>query len=66
MDQQQIQELSNQSSAPNPASALGLNLNYQNFIAPAIMVGIVLSAFMYARSMTHLKSNIAKARETIR
>ncbi len=66
MAQQQIQELSNQSSAPNPASVLGLNLNYQNFIAPAILVGIVVSAFMYARSMTYLKLNIAKARETLR
>jgi len=65
MAQQQIQRLSNQSSVTYPPSVLGLNLNYQNFIAPAILVGIVISAFMYARSMTYLKSNIARARETI-
>ena len=66
MIQQQNQGLSNQSSTPNPTSILGLNLSYQNFIAPAILVGIVVSAYMYARSMTHLKSNIAKARENPR
>jgi len=59
MVQQQIPGSSNQSSAPNPTSVLGLNLNYQNFVAPAILIGIVVSAFMYARSIINLKSNIA-------
>lgn len=36
-----------------------LSISYQNFIAPAILVGIVLSAFMYARSVSQLKYNIA-------
>jgi copper transport protein len=63
MVQQQIPGSSNQSSAPNPTSVLGLNLNYQNFVAPAILIGIVVSAFMYARSMINLKSNIANMDE---
>jgi len=36
-----------------------LSLSYQNFIAPAILVVIVLSAFMYVRSIHQLKYNIA-------
>ena len=57
--QQKIQEI-NKNSVPNPNSIFGLNLSYQNFIAPAILVGIVVTAFMYARSMTDLKLNISK------
>jgi hypothetical protein len=40
-----------------------LSISYQNLIAPAILVGIVLSAFMYARSVSQLKFNIAKLSE---
>lgn len=40
-----------------------LSISYQNFIAPAILVVIVLSAFMYARSVSQLKFNIAKLAE---
>jgi len=36
-----------------------LSISYQNFIAPAILVVIVLSAFMYVRSIYQLKYNIA-------
>jgi copper transport protein len=58
--QQKIQEI-NKNSVSNPNSIFGLNLSYQNFIAPAILVGIVVTAFMYARSMTDFKLNISKA-----
>jgi hypothetical protein len=40
-----------------------LSISYQNFIAPAVLVVIVLSAFMYARSVSQLKFNIAKLSE---
>jgi copper transport protein len=40
-----------------------LSISYQNLIAPAILVVIVLSAFMYARSVSQLKFNIAKLSE---
>jgi copper transport protein len=46
--------ISNQSTS-NPQ----LGINYQNFIAPAILIVIVLSAFMYARSVSQLKYNVA-------
>ena len=36
-----------------------LSISYQNFIAPAILVVIVLSAYMYVRSIYQLKYNIA-------
>lgn len=60
--QQQIQEPSesaNSITAPN----VELNINYQNFVAPGILVVIILSAFMYARSVSHLKANIANISE---
>lgn len=41
------------------SSNVQLNLSYQNFIAPAILVVIVASAFMYVRSVIQLKYNIA-------
>ena len=40
-----------------------LSISYQNFIAPAILVVIVLSAFMYARSESQLKYNISNFAE---
>ena len=40
-----------------------LSISYQNFIAPAILIIIVLSAFMYARSVSQLKYNIANLAE---
>ena len=40
-------------------SNVQLSISYQNFIAPSILVVIVLSAFMYVRSIYQLKYNIA-------
>jgi copper transport protein len=40
-----------------------LSVSYQNFIAPIILVTIVLSAFMYARNVYQLKHNIASLTE---
>ncbi len=62
MVQQQVQE-STKSSTSNTSSIVKLDINYQNFIAPAILVGIVISAFMYARSIIDLKSNISIVKE---
>ena len=36
-----------------------LSISYQNFVAPAILVVIVISSFMYVRSIYQLKYNIA-------
>jgi copper transport protein len=61
MTAQQMQESSNTSNASNQStpSNTQLGISYQNFIAPAILVVIVSSAFMYARSVSQLKYNIA-------
>lgn len=60
--EQQIQEPS-ESSNSFTASNVELNINYQNFVAPGILVVIILSAFMYARSISNLKANIANISE---
>ena len=62
MVQQQVQEPT-KSSTSNTASIVKLDINYQNFVAPAILVGIIISAFMYARSMVDLKTNISIVKE---
>jgi len=62
MVQEQVQE-STKSSNSNTASIVKLDINYQNFVAPAILVGIIISAFMYARSIIDLKSNISIVKE---
>ena len=62
MVQQQVQEPT-KSSTSNTASIVKLDINYQNFVAPAILVGIIISAFMYARSMVDLKTNILIVKE---
>jgi len=58
MVQQQVQQ-SIKSSTSNTSSTVKLDINYQNFVAPAILLGIIISAFMYARSIMDLKSNIS-------
>jgi copper transport protein len=58
MVQQQVQQ-STKSSTSNTSSTVKLDINYQNFVAPAILLGIIISAFMYARSIMDLKSNIS-------
>jgi hypothetical protein len=58
MVQQQVQQ-STKSSTSNTSSTVKLDINYQNFVAPAILLGIIISAFMYARSIIDLKSNIS-------
>jgi len=60
--QQQVQE-SNKSSTSNRPTAVELNVNYLNFVAPAILAGIIITAFMYARSIIDLKSNISVVNE---
>ena len=55
---QQVQQ-STKSSTSNTSSTVKLDINYQNFVAPAILLGIIISAFMYARSIMDLKSNIS-------
>jgi hypothetical protein len=61
MVQQQIQESIKSSS--NTASIVKLDINYQNFVAPAILVGIIICAFLYARSILDLKKNISIVKE---
>jgi copper transport protein len=61
MVQQQIQESINSSS--NTASIVKSDINYQNFVAPAILAGIIICAFMYARSIVDLKKNISIVKE---
>ena len=56
--QQQVQQLT-KSSTSTSTSNFKLDINYLNFIAPSILVGIIISAFMYARSIVDLKSNIS-------
>jgi copper transport protein len=56
--QQQVQQ-STKSSTSSTTSNFKLDINYLNFIAPSILVGIIISAFMYARSIVDLKSNIS-------
>ena len=56
--QQQVQQ-STKSSTSTSTSNFKLDINYLNFIAPSILVGIIISAFMYARSIVDLKSNIS-------
>jgi copper transport protein len=62
MVQQQVQEPTKSSNSIT-ASIVKLDINYQNFVAPAILVGIIISAFMYARSMVDLKTNISIVKE---
>jgi copper transport protein len=62
MVQQLVQEPT-KSSTSNTASIVKLDINYQNFVAPAILVGIIISAFMYARSIMDLKTNISIVKE---
>jgi copper transport protein len=62
MVQQQVQEPT-KSSISNTPSIVKLDINYQNFVAPAILVGIIISAFMYARSIMDLKTNISIVKE---
>jgi copper transport protein len=52
---QESSSVTNESTSTNVL----LSLSYQNFIAPAILVVIVLSAFMYVRSIHQLKYNMA-------
>ena len=59
---QQKQEPAESPSSMTTSNA-GLNINYQNFVAPVILVGIILSAFMYARNVSNLKANIANISE---
>ena len=56
--QQQVQQ-STKSSTSSTTPNFNLDITYQNFIAPAILVGIIISAYMYARSIVDLKSNIS-------
>ena len=60
--QQQKQEPT-ESPSSITTSNVGLNINYQNFVAPGILIVIILSAFMYARSVSNLKANIANISE---
>ena len=60
--QQQKQEPAESASSMTTSNA-GLNINYQNFVAPGILIVIILSAFMYARSVSNLKANIANISE---
>jgi copper transport protein len=60
--QQQVLEPSESPSSVT-GSNVELNINYQNFVAPGILVVIILSAFMYARSVSNLKANIANISE---
>lgn len=60
--QQQIQEQTESSNSVTESN-VELNINYQNFVAPGILVVIILSAFMYARSVSNLKANIANISE---
>jgi copper transport protein len=56
--QQQVQQTT-KSSTSSTTSNFKLDIDYLNFIAPSILVGIIISAFMYARSIVDLKSNIS-------
>jgi copper transport protein len=58
MVQQQVQE-SIKATTSNAASPVELNVNYLNLVAPAILVGIITIAYLYARSIMNLKSNIS-------
>jgi copper transport protein len=62
MTQQQNQEPA-ESPSSITTSKVELNISYQNFIAPGILVVMILSAFMYARSVSNLKANIANISE---
>lgn len=57
--QQKAQESGN-TSTQSIGSRAEFGINYQNFVAPAILIGIIFSAFMFARNTTQLKSNIAR------
>ena len=58
--QQQTQDSSDKSGVSTATSLIGLPLTYRNIVAPAILVGIVFTALMYARSMIRLKLNTAR------
>jgi len=57
--QQQAKESGN-TSTQSIGSHAEFGINYQNFVAPAILIGIIFSALMFARNTIQLKSNIAK------
>ncbi|HSA74326.1 MAG TPA: hypothetical protein VLD84_10270, partial [Nitrososphaeraceae archaeon] len=59
LDQQQPLGSGNPSTQ-NIGSPAEFGINYQNFVAPAILTGIILSALMFARNTIQLKSDIAK------
>jgi copper transport protein len=58
--QKQAPESNNSSTPAAESSRAGLGINYQNFVAPAILIGIIFSAFMFAKNTIQLKSNISK------
>ena len=57
-----VQESGN-TSTQSIGSRAEFGINYQNFVAPAILIGIIFSAFMFARSMVDLKTNISIVKE---
>jgi copper transport protein len=58
--QKQAPESNNSSTQAAESSHVGFGINYQNFVAPAILIGIIFSAFMFAKNTIQLKSNISK------
>jgi copper transport protein len=50
-------------STESTSSNARLTISYQNFIAPAILVVVVASGFMYVRNVSQLKYNIANFTE---
>jgi hypothetical protein len=61
MTVQQTQESYDVSNQTTSNGQLGIS--YQNFIAPAILIVIISSAFMYARNVSQLKYNVASLTE---
>ena len=59
----QLTQESNSVSNESTSSNFELGISYQNFIAPGILIVIVLSAFMFVRSVSQLKYNIANLSE---
>jgi copper transport protein len=59
----QLTQESNSVSNKSTSSNFELGISYQNFIAPGILIVIVLSALMYVTSITQLKYNIANLTE---
>jgi len=58
--QKQAPESNNSSTQAAGSSRAGFGISYQNFVAPAILIGIIFSAFMFAKNTIQLKSNISK------